>query len=398
VSGLPTYHEALERATRAVRPLDEQVSVGTEEAAGRVLARSIVADRDLPAFDRAMMDGYALRSDELGAVESFTVAGEIAAGQADVPVVRRGECVRISTGAVVPEELDAVIEHELSDRGEPVRFSITAIESGSNIHARGADARAGDQLIQAGTVLSACHIGIAAAVGCPTIAVARRPRAIVLGTGDEVRPVDAVVQAHQIRDSNTPMIAELLRRFGADVLECQHVRDESRAVHDAVERTIGQADVLVTIGGISAGEHDHLPEAFIAHGFELVVRGAAIQPGKPILVGRRSSGQIVVGLPGNPVSSLVCAHLFVLPIVRRLLGLSSELPWTMIELSDAARPNARRQAFRPAIVLDDGRAVVPAWAGSGDLVHTAATSGLVALPRRAEPAQAGERLPFLPFY
>jgi molybdopterin molybdotransferase len=397
MSDLPDYAHALGRALSAASALDRTERVRLEEASDRVLAEPIVADRDLPPFNRAAMDGYAVRSAEIGQVEAFPVAGRVAAGEpADIPIPP-GHCVAIATGAPVPDGLDAVIQHELSDRGDPVRFRVSQIEPFTAIHRRGADAGHGRTLIEPGTRLRAHHLGIAATVGCSSVTVRTRPHAIVLSSGDEVVEIDADVAPQQIRNSNGPQMMDLLRRFGADPIDHRHVRDELRPTTDAVGDALARCDLLVTIGGISAGDRDHFPAAFDAHDVERRLHGAAIRPGKPILVGTVPSGTVVVGIPGNPVSCLACACLFIQPTVRVQLGVDPILPWRFVTLESSLRANPNRRVFRPAVLRDESTAAAPDWAGSGDLAHTAVTDGLLELPVQAEPVEAGTHLRFLPW-
>ena len=173
--------------------------------------------------------------------------------------------------------------------------------------------------------------------------------------------------------------------------------DERDVTVDALGAAIEHADLVVTVGGISAGERDHFPEALRHHEVALSLHGAAIQPGRPIVVGRAPTGAVVVGLPGNPVSAMACTCLFCWPIVRVLLGLDPALPWRDVTLAEPVDPNARRRAFRPAAMAGQDVVRVPRWAGSGDLAHTAATDGLLELPVRREPVEAGATLRFLPW-
>ncbi|MHC4992117.1 MAG: molybdopterin molybdotransferase MoeA [Planctomycetota bacterium] len=394
---LPDYTQVLEEALRAVEPLVETETVALRDAGGRVLAEPLTADRDLPPFDRAQMDGYALRAADFVPHRAWPVAGAVPAGAVPDVEVPAGACVAIATGAPLPAGLDTVIQHELSDRGDPVRFEVESIECGHAVHPRGADAARGDVLVAAPCLLGAHHLAIAATVGRVALNVVRRPRTVVLTSGDEVRPADGDVQPHQIRNSNAPLVSDLLRRVGAELVGATHLPDDAAATVEAVGHALREADLVVTVGGISAGERDFFPEALAHHEVRIVRRGGAIQPGKPILVGRHGDGAIVIGLPGNPVSVLACACLFAWPIVRRLLGLDPALPWRHLRLAEAVRPNARRRAFRPAILCGDDAARVPRWAGSGDLAHTAPTDGLLELPVQADPVPAGTPLRFLPW-
>jgi molybdopterin molybdotransferase len=397
MTALPDYAEALGTVLEVVEALGPTEVVDRDAASARILAETIVADRDLPPFNRSQMDGYALRAADVGQVEAFPVAATVSAGQPGDVSVPPGQCVAIATGAPLPADTDTVIQHELSDRRDPVRFTVRSIEPGHAVHPCGADARAGQTLVPAGTLLRAQHLGIAATVGKLELSVARRPRATVLTSGDEVRPVDAPLERHEIRNSNGPMVSELLRRIGAEPVACLHVADELELTTAAVTEALGASDLLVTVGGVSVGQRDHFPEAFAAGGVKFALHGAAIQPGRPLLAGRASGGAIVIGLPGNPVSALACTCLFCWPVVLAQLGIAPDLPWRPVVLAEAVQPNPKRRAFRPAILTDDGRARVPAWAGSGDLAHTAVTDGLVELPVQDQPVAAATSLRFLPW-
>ncbi len=397
MTALPDYGEALQLALGAAHETGSTETLDLCDALGRVLREAIVADRDLPPFNRAQMDGYALRAAELRRYESFRVAGSVAAGQPANVRIPPGHCVAIATGAPLPDDADAVVPHEQSDRGEPVRFRTTDLPPGHAVHPRGADARRGDTLVAAGTVLAPQHLGIAAAVGRQKLAVALRPRTLVLTSGDEVVPPGAAVAGHQIRNSNAPMLVALLGRMGAEPIGHRHLPDQPGETSEALRGALAAADLVVTVGGVSAGERDCFPEAFRAHGIEIALRGAAIQPGRPVIVGRAPGGSLVVGLPGNPVSVLACACLFVWPIMRVMLGLEAALPWRPVELVERVTANPKRRAFRPAILEGQDRVRVPAWAGSGDLAHTSPTAGLVELPVQADAVPAGATLRFLPW-
>ena len=396
---LPTYELALAQALAMVRALASE-RVALQEADGRILAEDIAADRDLPPFNRAQMDGYAIRAAELGTRESFAVVGSVHAGQSPRGIsAGPGECVAIATGAALPEQFDAVVPHELSNRGNPVRFTVNSISAGHAVHARGADGTPGQVLLHSGTALRPQHLGIAAAVGRAHVLVSRRPRVSIISSGDEiVWPDAASIEPHQVRNSNAPMLQALLARFGGEPINHEHVMDDPAETCSAVDRALGRSDIVISIGGISAGDRDHFRSAFDHAAVTPVLHGAAIQPGRPIFIGALARGGIVVGLPGNPVSVLACACLFVWPIVRAMAGSNSALPWREVELAETARPNAQRWAFRPCRLIDGShRAIVPRWAGSGDLVHTAETDGMLALPRQAEPISVGAKLQFLPW-
>ncbi len=405
MSQLPDYAEALARATEGLEPLDTE-TVALAEAAERVTAEAITADRDIPPFDRAALDGYAFRAADLADGKSrLRVIGDVPAGSDATFTVGEGECVRIATGAPVPKGADAVIGHEQTDQGESeVTIKADAVEAGHAVHPRGADARKGDEVIAAGTRLRPQHLGILAAVGCAEVPVVRRPRVVILTSGDEVRPVEESVGPHQIRNSNRVMLSAMLRMMGAEIVRTEHLTDESAPTIAAVAEALGEVDVLVSVGGISAGRRDRFHDAYAAAKLEVRLAGAAIQPGKPVYAARYQPSDekrrpaLVLGLPGNPVSVVATAHLFVWPVLRILGGEGAGLPWREgVEVAEEVRPNPKRRAFRPAVMGADGRVRVPAWQGSGDLVHTGTATGLLELPPGEEAVSAGARLRYLPF-
>lgn len=393
----PRYAEAIERVLAHVAPGSSSDTLPLEQCAGRVLAEDVSSDRDLPPFNRAQMDGYALRAADFAPGKTFPLVGTVPAGHDGNIAVPVGSCVAIATGAPLPSDVDTVIQHEKSDRANPVSFTLDTIAPGHAVHPRGVDAHAGDVVIKQHTQLSAHHLGIAASVGKASLNVTRKPRVIILTSGDEIVPAEASPQTHQVRNSNGPMLSALCAAMGAEVVRSQHLPDELPAVQGAVNEALKVCDVLLTVGGISAGERDHFRNAFEPAHVEPIITRALLQPGGPIYVGKRGNAPIIVGLPGNPVSVLACACLFVWPIVRRMLHHDGALPWRNVELTAPVKPNPSRQAYRPAILGDDNRATVPKWAGSGDLVHTAITHGLLELPIQQDDVAVGTLLRFLPW-
>lgn len=401
-SPLPDYRTALNLVLESIQPSGGIERAPLAGAAGRVLAEAIGADRDYPPFNRATMDGYAVRSADVGQFESFRVLGMVAAGSAEQPAIGRGQAVRIATGAALPPDADAVIQHELSDRAEPVRFAVQSIKAGENIHRRAQDARAGAALLEPGTRLGAQHLGVLATVGCTSVPVRVQPRIAILTSGDEVLPPDSpCVLDYQIRNSGGSMLPMMVAAMGGQPRRIAHVVDQPDATSAAVGEALADHDVLITIGGISAGERDCFHAAFEANGVQPILRGASIQPGKPIFVGcaeREGRSVVVVGLPGNPVSVLATAHLFAWPIIRTLVGLTPDLPWTATQLARPAKAHAHREAFRPSVWhRQQGTAEVLDWAGSGDLIHTARADGLLTLPMQADPVAVGTSTPLLPW-
>ncbi len=351
------------------------------------------------------MDGYALRFADLNGGNGLRVIGRIDAGDPTEISLDPGTCVRIATGAPVPASADTVVRHEWTDRGESeVKIESDRVQAGDCIHRTGADAEADEVLFGPGRRLTPLDLSIAAAVGRTSLLVgSRRPVAGVISSGNEVVPSATPADqlgAHQIRDSNAEFLRHALAHFGAHLETVIHCPDEFNATIDALTTMAARVDVIVTIGGVSAGERDWFPLALERLGAERVLRGAAIQPGKPIMCSKLDRTEAdpswVISLPGNPVSVFATSHLFLWPLVRRLAGETPALPWRHCQLGEAITPNPRRRLFRPC-VLEGETVRVPHWQGSGDFSHCSGATGLVEIPEGDEKVEAGTLLRVLPW-
>ncbi|MAT80975.1 MAG: molybdopterin molybdenumtransferase MoeA [Phycisphaerae bacterium] len=394
MAALPDYPDAFQSIRTGPWRTSPIETVGLAEAPGRVLAEPLLADRDLPPFDRSAMDGYAVRSKDLEEADSLPSAGFIAAGDSDPPEVPSGYCVGIATGAPVPPQLDAVAPHEWTDRGDPVSFERKP-ETGNAIHHRGSDASAGDELVSSGTRMGPVEIGLAATVGTRSIPVYRRPTIMLLSSGDEVVAIDVKPGPSQIRNSNLPMIAHLLERMGGDVIDEQWLPDDVALTRRTLETC--EADMIITIGGISAGDRDAFKEAIDSLQTTMLLKGAAIQPGRPIQVAAINGNRPLISLPGNPVSALATACLFAWPILRMMQGLTPDLPWSRGVLSESAGRHRSRRRFRPVKRDGQGGLVVPHWQGSGDLSHATDTIGLADLAAGEQMIEEGTPVNWLPW-
>src|SRR5262249_13774248 len=309
--------EVLDRASRLPA---EQVELTS--ALGRVLAADVRAAADLPPFASSAMDGFAVRAADTPG--TLPVVERIAAGTVAARVLAPGEAMAIATGAPVPEGADAVVPIEYVVNRENSVEIPPPPEVGANGRPRGGDLRAGDPVRGAGTRLGAAQIGAAAAAGSAEVACALRPRAAVVSTGTELRRPGERLGAGQIFESNGFMLSAALASAGASVLPLAAVSDDENAHREALRRGL-DADVLVTSGGVSVGPHDLVRRIEAELGVEEVFWRVAVKPGKPISFGTRGR-TLVFGLPGNPVSSLVCFELFVRPAVLALQGASEPGP------------------------------------------------------------------------
>ncbi|MFD1951390.1 molybdopterin molybdotransferase MoeA [Sphingomonas arantia] len=315
--------EALARLL-ALAPAPETEQAPLLAALGRTLTAPIHAVRTQPAADLSAMDGYALRFAELG--QPLTVVGEASAGAAPF-AIHPGQAARIFTGAAVPQGADVILVQEEAARdGDRLTLNGEGPPApGAHIRRKGYDFSAGEQLIPAGTVVTAAVIALAAAAGHATLPVPRRPRIIILSTGNELVLPGQPVTGVQLPSSNAPMLAALLARLPVDVEDRGIVRDDLATITDAFRDAARTADIIVTTGGASVGDHDLVRPALIAAGAEIDFWRIALRPGKPLLAGHIGK-TIALGLPGNPGSAYVTALLFLLPLAARCAGAEHLLP------------------------------------------------------------------------
>jgi len=395
VAGLLSVDEALARILARVEPLETE-TVMLAEAAGRVLAEDAVATVDLPGFPSSAMDGFALRSaDTPGAL---AVVGHVAAGRPSEQALAPGQAMSISTGGVVPDAADAVIQIELVETGGPTLRVPERVEVGTNIRPRGGDIANGVRVLAAGTLISPSRLAALAAGGVAEPRCARRPRVAILSTGTELRPPGARLEAGQIYESNGLMLASLFAGAGALVNRGEPVADDEDAHRTALERAL-EADVVVTSGGVSVGEHDLVRRTLAELGAEEDFWGVAMRPGKPLAFSVRGR-TLVFGLPGNPVSALVGGLLFVLPALRALQGLARPEPrFRLGRLATATRRRPERDDYQRACIedADDEVLLYPSRGQESHMIaHAAATDALVHVPRGEGELAVGASVRYLP--
>jgi molybdopterin molybdotransferase len=385
MSGLLPFETALERLLDGVSPLASE-TVPLDNAAGRVLANDVLAHLTQPPFAASAMDGYAIRWADLH--QPWRVVGESAAGHGWTGTVGGGEAVRIFTGAPLPAGADViVVQEEVARDGDTARLvGEGPPRPGAHIRPMGQDFAAGDRLIRAGTRLAPPHLGLAAAAGHGALPVVRRPRVTLIATGDELVPPGATPGPGQIVSANPAMIAALLRSAGAEVTDPGLIPDDRAALAAAI--TAADADLILTIGGASVGDHDLVVPVLRELGADLDFWKIALRPGKPLLAGRLA-GTRLIGLPGNPVSAFVTALLFAVPLVARLAGRSHELPMQRLPLASPLPANGPRRDHLRARRTPDG-AEPFARQDSALLSLLAEAELLIIRPAHAPAAAAGE--------
>ena len=393
--------DALARLLAAARPIVATEEIGLHDANGRVLAADLTARLTQPPFDASAMDGYALRAADAAEVGSvLAVIGESAAGHGFSGKVSPGETVRIFTGAPVPDGADTVLLQEDAEKLDDGRIRTSfAVAKGRHIRPRGQDFAEGDVALAAGIQLDFSHLTLAAAMNHARLPVFRRPKIAILATGDELVPPGSAPGPSQIIGSNTFGIAALARDNGAEILDLGIVPDDRDLLLKAVERAREcRADVLVTLGGASVGDHDLVQSTLVSAGMKLDFWRIAMRPGKPLMVGRLDEMH-VLGLPGNPISSLVCGLLFLEPLLCHLGQRQPRQRMAMARSHSALSANDKRQDYVRARLSDDGgdMPVIESFGkqDSSMMRIFAQSDCLIVRPPQAPAVEAGDTVPVL---
>jgi len=392
-----SVEEARRRILSALAPLPaEQVAVG--DALGRVLAEDLASRVTQPPVAVSAMDGYAVRQADIATLPArLKVTGAAPAGGEIPPPIRAGEALRIFTGGPVPEGADSIVIQENTARDGDAVLIKEPSPAGKHIRAAGLDFRAGEVRLKAGRLLTSRDVGLAAAMDHPWLKVRRRPRIAILSTGDELAMPGERRRPTDIVSSNGVALAAFCRTLGAVPLDLGIVRDDRAALEERIAAAEG-ADMLVTSGGASVGEHDLVQAALKARGMALDFWRIAMRPGKPLMFGMLGR-TAVLGLPGNPVSSLVCATLFLRPAVQRLLGLPEADATEPARLGSDLPANDSREDYLRARLERNGEgdwvATPFSTQDSSMMSLLTAADCLVVRPVGAPAAMKGERVPIL---
>jgi molybdopterin molybdotransferase len=391
--------EALARVTHALQPLETE-RVPLESASGRVLAEDLAARVTQPPFDASAMDGYAVRAKDVAVLPAtLMLIGVSAAGTGFDGEVGEGETVRIFTGAPVPQGADTIVIQEDAEQSHGV-VTAKKVELHAHIRPRGQDFKEGETLLTGGTRLGPCELMLAAAMNHAEVPVRRKPKVAILATGDEVVPVGSELGKDQIVSSVPIGLATLIEKAGGQAMQLGIAKDDPKSLV-TLARAGSAADVLVTVGGASVGERDLMASALKSEGLEIDFWKIAMRPGKPLLYGRLGH-QRVLSLPGNPVSALITAHVFLVPMLQAMLGLTIRaLPLPEAVLGEALAANGPREHYMRARSewREDGTRVVrPLPSQDSSLVAELARADcLIVRAPHAAPLAAGERVGIIPF-
>ncbi len=387
MSGLLPVEEAQARLLALRAPLPPE-KISFSECVGRYTSDDILALRDQPAAPLSAMDGYAIHFEDLPG--PWTITGESAAGAAPDRMVGAGEAMRIFTGAILPDGADAIVVQE-DVAADGAMLTLTGEGPGArgrHIRARASDFAAGDCLLPAGTRLIPGAIAAAAMSGAGQLVVGRRPRVAILTTGDELVPAGRALAPGQIPDSNSPMLAAMLAGEPAIVSLPHHVRDDRAILAKLLKELARRHDVIVTVGGASVGDHDHVRGALQDAGGQIDFWKIAMRPGKPLMAGTIGDA-VLLGLPGNPSSAFVTAILFLLPLVRHFAGARDPLPAVhRAPLAIALDGGDGRRDYLRAR-LENGRLTPLIGQDSGRTMPLAAANALLIRDIGAPPCDAG---------
>jgi len=347
--------DAIRQGVGLARPVVEVENLGLVDAIGRVLAEDLHAPFALPPFDNSAMDGYAIRTTDLvGAGPwSLTVAGRVAAGDnADAAgPVSPGEAFRIFTGAGLPQFADAVIMQEHVERDGDTIIIKEAVSSGSCIRRKGEDAREGTLLLPKGTLIGAPEIGAIASVGLSEVGIFRKLRVALLCTGSELRQPGETLASGQIYNSNRFIMMAALRQPWIEIVDLGAVKDDPELLRETLTQAAANADVIVTTGGVSVGEEDHMVAQLRAAGGEIEVMKIAMKPGKPLSMGRLDNA-VFIGLPGNPVAAFTTWKIIGAEVAATAAGLLEKSPrGAIVKAAENSTRSPGRQEFRPARIV-----------------------------------------------
>jgi molybdopterin molybdotransferase len=397
-----TFEEArrtVEEHASRLRPRGEEL-VPLLDSADRVLAESVVADRDFPPFPRAARDGYAIRaSDLLQLPARLQLIGEIKAGAAPEKLsVKSGQACSIMTGASAPPGADSVVMVEYtSRRGDTVEIT-KGVAGGANIVPAGAEARRGQVLLSRGLRLDHASIAVAASVGKTHLLVHCKPRVAILATGDELVDIGVQPGPNQIRNSNSYSLAAQVREAGGEPVLLPIAPDDSTKLRESITKGL-QADLLLLAGGVSAGKYDLVEQVLAEFKAEFFFTGADIQPGRPVVFGAVAKALYFFGLPGNPVSTMVTFELFARPLLEALAGMvPRKVVFLAAKLKTAIKTKPGLKRFLPAVLSGEfeyPEVELVRWQGSGDIAATARANCYIVIPPDRDLIPEGEWVPLL---
>jgi molybdopterin molybdotransferase len=371
----------------------EEVSI--DKCLGRVLDEDLYADRDFPPFDRVMMDGIAINLGDAILKEKYKVQGLSAAGNAAIKLESEN-CLEVMTGSVLPISADTVIRYEDVEINDGyASVTVENIKQGQNIHRQGTDKKKGELLIHKARVIRAAEIGVLTSIGKTKVRVKRLPRIMIVSTGDELVEIGKQPLPHQIRRSNVHQVQSILDSIGYDA-DKLHLQDDLTMVMEQLESVILNYDVLVLSGGVSKGKLDYIPEALEKLGINKAFHKVQQRPGKPFWFGYGKS-TTVFALPGNPISTFLCAHKYVLPWLRDCMGIEIPQSFAVLDSEVSFKPDLHYYLEVKVYSKSDGKlyATPMKGNGSGDLSNLTRANAFIELPQGKDVFKKGEVYPIV---
>jgi molybdopterin molybdotransferase len=388
---------SIEKATEIV--LTNKVNLPIEkvnlaEAIGRQLREDLFADRDFPPFDRVSMDGIAVRfADFEKGQRAFEIIAVQAAGSSQKTCDKSGVCMEVMTGAILPKGLDAVIRYEdILIENSITTITVETIKNGQNIHRKGTDRKATDLLISKGQFISAAEIGVAATIGKVTLEVTKLPKIAIISTGDELVKVSETPALHQIRTSNVLTVQALLKQYGI-AASLHHINDNEAETTLKLGELLNENDVLILSGGVSKGKFDYVPKALEILNVTKLFHKVKQRPGKPFWFGKTKNNKMVFALPGNPVSTFMCANRYFLPWLRASMNLSPfENKFAVLDTDFSFKPNLQYFLQVKISYAENGQILAKPFSGkgSGDLANLTDADGFLELPANKTDFKKGD--------
>lgn len=373
--------------------------VSLPDSVGRVLAETIVADRDFPPFNRVAMDGIAISSKSFEAGQrEYGIEAIQAAGEPGIKLQEPRKCIEVMTGAMLPEGTDVVIRYEdieLNDKQALVK--ITEVKKGMNIHPKGQDAKKGEVLLQSNQLISPAEIALLASAGRESVLVKSFPKAALVSSGDELVELNAMPESHQVRRSNVYALQSAMKQVAWQT-NLFHLADRKDEVETILGDLLTQFDVLILSGGVSKGKFDFIPDALAALGVEKKFHQVSQRPGKPFWFGNRSDGKVVFALPGNPVSTYVCFYRYILPWIMEQMGVILRAEQAILTTDVTFTPGLT-YFLQVSTFFEAGKQMARpvSGGGSGDFVNLRDVDGFVELPAAKSTFKAGEAYGFFRF-
>lgn len=380
-----------------------KMQVPLEKALGRILRQQVVADTDFPPFNRVMMDGIAIKFEDVeNGVTSYQIKGIQAAGDPQMTLDSNGNCLEVMTGAVAPLGADVVVPYEdiqIDATNQTATIQVEEIKKGKNIHAKGTDKNKGDLLISEGTLIGTPEIAVAASVGLNELWVTKNPSVAIISTGNELVDIHEIPLPHQIRRSNVYAIVAELKQFGLKS-DLFHFSDKKDILNKELEKVLDSHDLVLLSGGVSKGKFDFIPEVLEALGVEKKFHRIAQKPGKPLWFGAKEGKKVVFAFPGNPVSTFLCYHKYLVPWLKKTLGFTQAQKPKAILAEDFSIKTRLTYFLQVKTVIDEHGQLLAfpeVGKGSGDHANLLSSNAFLELPPNTFEFKKGEVYDLIPF-